>query len=89
MNNHKPLWNSNVGEEKSNSLSPNVSPMDIDDHEPLVLKKIYNVYLSNIQVPNMVFASTLDDYINATLLMTQMNKHEQLMKVKANSYKTK
>ena len=89
MNNNKPLWNSNIVQEKSNSLSPNVSTMDIDDHEPLVPKKTYNVYLSNVQVPNVVFASTLDDYINVTLLITQMNKHEQLMKVKANSYKTK
>jgi len=63
--------------------------MDIEDHESFVKNKIYNVYLSNLEVPNVVFAATLDDYVNATLLITQMNKHEQLAKVQANSYKSK
>jgi hypothetical protein len=63
--------------------------MDIQEHEPFVINKVYNVYLSNLEVPNVIFAATLDDYVNATLLITQMNKHEQLAKVQANSYKSK
>lgn len=63
--------------------------MDIQEHEQILINKIYNVYLSNLEVPNIVFAATLDDYVNATLLITQMNKHEQLAKVQANSYKSK
>ena len=76
-------------ESTSKSLSPNIPVIDIDDHDPLVAKKTYHIYLSNIQVPNVVFVATLDDYVNAALLMTQMNKHEQLTKVKGNSYKSK
>ena len=85
---NKPLWNSNPGQQQTlNSKSP--ISMDIDDHELFVTNKIYNIYLSNLEVPNVVFAATLDDYVNATLLITQMNKHEQLAKVQANSYKSK
>ena len=62
---------------------------DIKDHEQFVINKTYSIYLSNLEVPNIVFAATLDDYVNATLLITQMNKHEQLSKHQANSYKTK
>ncbi len=91
---NKPLWNSNPGlqSQTSKSKSPiaNVNPpMNIEEHEIFVRNKIYNVYLSNLEVPNVVFAATLDDYVNATLLITQMNKHEQLAKVQANSYKSK
>jgi hypothetical protein len=63
--------------------------MIIQEHESFILNKIYNVYLSNLEVPNVVFTATLDDYVNATLLITQMTKHEQLAKVQANSYKSK
>jgi hypothetical protein len=63
--------------------------MNIQEHEAFVVNKTYSVYLSNLEVPNIVFAATLDDYVNATLLITQMNKHEQLAKVQANSYKSK
>lgn len=63
--------------------------MDIEEHQQLVLNQIYNIYLSNLEVPNVVFAATLDDYVNATLLITQMNKHEKLAKVEGYSYNTK
>ncbi|CAF3844382.1 unnamed protein product [Adineta steineri] len=96
---NKPLWNSNSGQQTpllSNNKSPfqngtsNVNQqINIQEHEPLVVNKTYNVYLSNLEVPNIIFAATLDDYVNATLLITQMNKHEQLSKVQANSYKSK
>jgi len=92
---NKPLWNSNPGQQQQQILKSK-SPisivnqqMDIEEHEPFVNNKTYNVYLSNIEIPNVVFAATLDDYVNATLLITQMNKHEQLAKVQANSYKSK
>ena len=63
--------------------------MDIADHEPFIKDKTYNIYLSNLEEPNIVFAAVLEDYVNATLLIEQMNHHEQLAKVEANSYKTK
>ncbi len=63
--------------------------LNIREHDSFVTNKIYCVYLSNLEVPNVIFAATLDDYVNATLLITQMNKHEQLTKVQANSYKSK
>jgi hypothetical protein len=63
--------------------------MDIAEHEQFIKDKTYNIYLSNLELPNIVFAALLDDYVNATLLITQMNQHEQLAKVEANSYKTK
>jgi hypothetical protein len=62
---------------------------NIREHDSFVTNKTYVVYLSNLEVPNVIFAATLDDYVNATLLITQMNKHEQLTKIQANSYKTK
>ena len=65
------------------------SSMKIQQHEPFEKNKTYNVYLSNIEIPHVVFAATLDDYVNATLLITQMNKHEQIAKNPANSHKTK
>ena len=63
--------------------------MDISEHELFVPNKTYNVYLSNLEVPNVIFAATLDDYLNATLLITQMNKHDQLPKVPTNALKAK
>ncbi len=63
--------------------------MNIREHDSFVTNKSYCVYLSNLEVPNIIFAATLDDYVNATLLITQMNKHEQLTKVQTNSYKSK
>lgn len=63
--------------------------MNVREHDSFVTNKSYSVYLSNLEVPNVIFAATLDDYVNATLLITQMNKHEQLTKVQANSYKSK
>jgi hypothetical protein len=65
------------------------STVNIREHDPFVTNKSYCVYLSNLEVPNIIFAATLDDYVDATLLITQMNKHEQLTKVQANSYKSK
>ncbi len=73
-----------------NFFSPYLEPtMNIREHDSFVTNKSYCVYLSNLEVPNVIFAATLDDYVNATLLITQMNKHEQLTKVQANSYKSK
>lgn len=72
-----------------NGKSSIVTEMDIEDHEAFVKNKTYNIYLSNLQVPNIVFAATMDDYVNATLLITQMNKHEKLSKMQGNSYKSK
>ena len=63
--------------------------MDINEHELFVPNKTYSVYLSNLEVPNVIFAATLDDYLNATLLITQMNKHEQLTKAQGNANKPK
>ena len=63
--------------------------MDIQEHEPFVINKVYNVYLSNLEVPNVIYAATLDNYVNATLLITKMNRHEQLTTVQANSVKSK
>jgi hypothetical protein len=91
-NGNKPLWNGNGGQpqQRSNSKSPfQNQQMNIQDHEPFVSQQIYNIYLSNLEVPNVVFTATLDDYVNATLLIAQMNKHEQLAKVQANSYNSK
>jgi hypothetical protein len=87
----KPLWNStNIEQQQTNKNSfQNESTMNIREHDSFVTNKSYCVYLSNLEVPNVIFAATLDDYVNATLLITQMNKHEQLTKVQANSYKSK
>ena len=63
--------------------------MTIAEHEPLVKNNKYHVYLSNLEVPNVIFAATLDDYCNATMLINEMNKHEQLTKVQATAYKNK
>ena len=63
--------------------------MNVREHDSFVTNMTYYVYLSNLEIPNIVFAATLDDYVNATLLITQMNKHEQLVKVKKNSYETR
>ena len=63
--------------------------MNIREHDSFVTNKNYCVYLSNLEVPNIIFAATLDDYVNATLLITQMNKNEQLSKAQTNSYKAK
>ncbi|CAF3925490.1 unnamed protein product [Rotaria magnacalcarata] len=90
--------NNNGGQQRAfNGKSPfqngiplvNQSPMRIDEHRPFVMNTTYNIYLSNLEVPNVVFATTLDDYVNATLLITQMNKHEKLAKVQGNSYNAK
>jgi len=75
---------------KSKNFFFNLEPiLNIREHDSFVTNKNYCVYLSNLEVPNVIFAATLDDYVNATLLITQMNKHEQLTKVQANSYKSK
>ncbi|CAF0739596.1 unnamed protein product [Didymodactylos carnosus] len=63
--------------------------IDIREHEPLVCDKTYSVYLSNLDLPNVVYAMLLEDYVNATLLITTMNKHEQLASEYANTYKYK
>mgnify|MGYP006904166494 FL=1 len=73
----------------TNDLERHSPTLTIDEHQPLIKNQTYHIYLSNLEVPNVVFVATLDDYVNATLLITQMNKHEQLTKVQANSYKTK
>ncbi len=43
--------------------------MDIDEHEPFVMDKTYQIYLSNLEVPNIVFAATLDDYVKGAELL--------------------
>jgi hypothetical protein len=58
--------------------------MSIDEHERLSKNQIFSVYLSNLEVPNVIFAATLDDYAHATLLITQMNKNERLTQTKDN-----
>ena len=63
--------------------------MTVREHESFITNKTYVVYLSNLEVPNVIFAATVEDYVNATLLITQMNKHEQLTKVQADAYKSK
>lgn len=63
--------------------------MKIREHDPFVTNENHCVYLSNLEVPNVIFAATLDDYLNATVLINEMNKHEQLAKASANSYKSK
>ncbi|CAF4848163.1 unnamed protein product [Rotaria sp. Silwood1] len=92
-NTNKSLWNTHIEHQQriANVNSPFQSgkSMNIEEHEPFVKNQIYNIYLSNLEVPNIVFAATLDDYVNATLLITQMNKHEQLTKIQANSYNAK
>ena len=64
-----------------NSLVCSELTMDINEHELFVPNKTYGIYLSNLEVPNVIFAATLDDCLNATLLITQMNEHDQLTKV--------
>ncbi|CAF1274217.1 unnamed protein product [Rotaria sordida] len=98
---NKPLWNGNIEQQQQqqrtlngkspfqNDISIVNQQMNIEEHEEFIINKTYNIYLSNLEVPNIIFAATLDDYVNATLLITQMNKHEQLTKVQANSYKAK
>jgi len=65
------------------------STLTIREHSSFVTNKTYCVYLSNLEVPKTIFAATLDDYVNATLLITQMNKHEQLVKTQADTLKSK
>ncbi|UJR15160.1 hypothetical protein I4U23_002123 [Adineta vaga] len=99
INTPKPAWNGTsmqqsqiIGYNKSpiqNGTSTLYHSINIHDHELFDQNTTHSVYLSNLEVPNVVFAATLDDYVNATLLITQMNKHEQLAKVQANSYRTK
>ncbi|CAF0959484.1 unnamed protein product [Rotaria magnacalcarata] len=90
VNNNKPLWNStNIERENEKDQLCNEPIMNIREHDSFVINKNYCVYLSNLEVPNIIFAATLDDYVNATLLITQMNKHEQLTKIQSNSYKSK
>ncbi|CAF3329822.1 unnamed protein product [Rotaria socialis] len=54
--------------------------INIREHDSFITNKNYSVYLSNLELPNIIFAATLDDYINTTLLLTKMNNHEQLAK---------
>lgn len=63
--------------------------MSIAAHEPLNVDQTYEIYLSNHALPNVIFAATLDDYVCAALLLTQMNKQEKVAKDPANSYKSK
>ncbi|CAF3593445.1 unnamed protein product [Rotaria sordida] len=89
-NNNKPLWNgTNIEQQNDKNTLQNELTMNIREHDLFIINKSYCVYLSNLEVPNIIFAATLDDYVNATLLITQMNKHEQLTKIQANSYKSK
>jgi len=85
----KPLWNSQAEPMKNQSPIRSEIPLSIAEHEPLVKSSKYYVYLSNLEVPNVIFAATLDDYLNATMLINEMNKHEQLNKVQPNGYKNK
>ena len=64
--------------------------MSIATHEPLNVNQTYEIYLSNCVLPNVIFAATLDDYVCAALLLSQMNKQEKVTKKDpANSYKSK
>ncbi|CAF3310517.1 unnamed protein product [Rotaria socialis] len=62
--------------------------INIREHDSFITNKNYSVYLSNLELPNIIFAATLDDYINTTLLLTKMNNHEQLAKVQAKFYQS-
>ncbi|CAF1216784.1 unnamed protein product [Adineta ricciae] len=89
-NNNKPLWNGMAnGQQNLKSPSQSESKMTVREHDAFITNKTYVVYLSNLEVPNIIFAATVEDYVNATLLITQMNKHEQLTKVQADAYKSK
>ncbi|UJR31523.1 hypothetical protein I4U23_019012 [Adineta vaga] len=88
--NSKPLWNGMNGTQQ-NLKSPlhTETTMTIREHDSFVTNQTYTVYLSNLEVPNIIFAATVEDYVHATLLITQMNKHEQLTKIQSDSYKSK
>ncbi|CAF3760230.1 unnamed protein product, partial [Rotaria sp. Silwood1] len=88
--NNKTLWNNtNIEQQNDKNSLRNELIMNIREHDLFIINKNYCVYLSNLEVPNIIYVATLDDYVNATLLITQMNKHEQLTKIQANSYKSK
>ena len=63
--------------------------MDIREHPAVAKGTACSIYLSNLEVPNVIFAATLDDYVNATSLIAQMNRHELLVKVQATPSKSK
>ena len=63
--------------------------IDIPEHQPFLTNVPYSIYLSNLEVPNVVFVATLDDYVHATLLVQQMNKQEKIAQAQAHSYKSK
>ncbi|CAF1144617.1 unnamed protein product [Adineta ricciae] len=89
-NNNKPLWNGIANAQQAlKSPSQSESTMTVREHDSFMTNKTSVVYLSNLEVPNIIFAATVEDYVNATLLITQMNKHEQLTKVQADAYKSK
>ncbi|CAF1411195.1 unnamed protein product, partial [Adineta steineri] len=90
LNSEKLLWNTTDIEEKNNqSLFKNKTTMNICEHNSFVTNKKYSVYLSNFQLPNIIFVATLDDCINSTILITKMNKRDQLLKTDVNSYNSK
>ena len=58
-------------------------------HAPLIVNQTYEIYLSNHAIPNVIFAATLEDYVSASLLLTEMNKNEKVAQIQANSYQSK
>ena len=95
----KPLWNSQSPLRNGEKSLPSgfyqvlvchlAIGMDIREHPAIVKGSACSIYLSNLEVPNVIFAATLDDYVNATSLIAQMNRHEQLIKVQPASSKSK
>ncbi|CAF4042699.1 unnamed protein product [Rotaria magnacalcarata] len=89
MNSNQLLWNSTNIEQQHNKIPfQNKIKINIREHDSFITNKNYSVYLSNLELPNIIFAATLDDYINTTLLLTKMNNHEQLAKVQAKFYQS-
>ena len=73
----------------SSEKVPTDPQRSIAAHQPLVVDQTYQIYLSNLTIPDVIFAATLEDNVSASLLLTEMNKNEKVAQVKANSYKSK
>ncbi|CAF2989656.1 unnamed protein product [Rotaria sp. Silwood2] len=68
---------------------PNKSRINDRPNDEFIINENYSIYLSNLELPNIIFAATSDDYINGALLFAKMNNYEQMLTVKSNFYESK
>ena len=64
-------------------------PLNISEHDLMIKNKTYQIYLSNFELPNIIFAATVDNYLEATKLISQMNEHPSLHETNSNRIQTK